>query len=243
MTTTNYKLTSNGKERIKSHADKLLVRAYDLHRAGCPLTNGDVQLATTTEADRAALAHLRNSSYYIPTTGHLTVWLPGGNGVTVSAKLLFRKLRGPEFPYRNNDMTILNLDALDEKKRASFVEWLNPTVRQHRMAVNMKRIVREFLDDHCGDSVASIYTRWPDFLNVLLDMGEQWARRARSLPSVKLVIYDWPEKGRSYDWYLDNIEKLEVIGGKLASARMIPASPAENAQVDVEVVDWEKGTG
>jgi hypothetical protein len=215
----------------------LLLRAVELHEAFCPLDVDDVINAITQEEERAAWMLLRHRQFYVPMAHSLQPWVRADEDVKLPAKVNF--ISSSRFPMLHTDPLFFDLDTLDDDKRQAFVEWLNAATRQRRIFKTAKALTDAFVDHHCGDSIASLHTRWPEFTIVLIEMGDPWPTRARNLTSIKRSEYDWPRSGETYDWYLDNMRKLEIVGGLLAEAQMLSVPEEKNALVRASVVDWK----
>lgn len=232
----NYRLDSSSQARseIFNAAQNLLRKNMALHQLGCPLNRNDVFTAVTTEEDRAAFDHMRKRGYYLPTNHYANAWVRG-EGVTNASKVRFR---ASAMPYVDSDRTEIafNLDSLDDTKRAKFIKWLNALNRETRLSAAAVKLAREFVNHWCGDSVASMSRRWPEFMLVLTSMHKPWPDRARNLGKVRMKQYEW---GAHYQWYLENMKRIEIVGGMFAGATMITV-PENKGEIAAEIVDWDK---
>jgi hypothetical protein len=234
----NYKLdhSQNARYDIYNAANNLLRKSMSLHACYCPLTRAEMLLASTTEVDRAAFEHIRQRKFYLPTNHYANVWVRG-EGVTTGTRV---KFRAPGLPYIDNETVSLtfDLDVLDNKRRAVFVKWLNALNRETRLYTVATAIAKEFVYTRCGSSVASMHRRWPEFMLVLTSMHKPWPDRARSLGKVRMAQYEWGS-GDDYNWYLENMKRIEIISTMLAGATMITV-PEDKAELRCEVIGWDK---
>jgi hypothetical protein len=236
----NHKLTPNNRQSIQSAMTGLLNRTVKMQELFCPLGAEDATIMATTEEDRAALAHLHRRKFYVATSSIFTVWVDDPC-LTVPAKIAFRCRTDSRFPVFDEGHKI-DLSALDDDNREKFVGWVNAATRQHRIVKAAIKIANQFLMLHGGDSVASLRTRWPEFMTVLLSLPSPWPERAREVMTVRRSEYGWPQSGATYDWYLDNMRNLEIVGGLLAGAQMMDV-PGDPSELIVSVVDWRDNAG
>jgi hypothetical protein len=237
----NYPISDSFRNTIKWKAESLLLRTVQLHEAFCPLSADDVTYGLTSGEDRDAFAHLKRRAIGVAQNDTLMFWVRGDD-VRVPAKVRAYSPQGYPFMMLNQDPLVFDLDTLTFDRRAEFVEWLNAATRQRRIFKGATALTDAFVAKHCGDSIASLHTRWPEFTVVLLELEDPWPARARNLTSIKRSEYDWLRPSESYDWYLDNMRKMEVAGGLLAEAQMIIV-PQDNSPIKFEVVDWKVEPG
>lgn len=234
----NYKFDSsqNARYDIYNAANMLLRKSMLLHACYCPLTRAEMLLASTTADDRAAFEHLKQRKFYLPTNHHANVWVRG-EGVTTGTRV---KFRASGLPYIDTETVSLtfDLDVLENKRRAVFVKWLNALNRETRLYTVATAIAKSFIYERCGSSVASMHRRWPEFMLVLTSMNKPWPDRARSLGKVRMAQYEWGSS-HDYNWYLENIKRIEIISTMLAGAIMITV-PEDRSELHAEIIGWDK---
>src|SRR5215467_12425059 len=218
----NHRLSKNGQrvddhDRLRDRAIAMLNSTVTLRAMNFPLDVEGVYNGCWTWEEQTALTTAKDMGIYIPHYNFMTVQVPVEAGIV---ELKIESSERDRFPSMDKKPWLYP-DRLGFKEEA-FLNWLTPLVTWHRKIEVASKLVRQFmnLEGYCGGSLASIRSRWPEFLVVPLSMDGLWPERVRDLGKVQRGHYDWVRGSKGYDWYLTNMDKLEIVGGILAGAQM-----------------------
>jgi hypothetical protein len=135
-----------------------------------------------------------------------------------------------------------DLDSLDQATQEKFVKWINEATRQRRLAFEVQKLVRTFVQEYCN-STAELLARWPG-LKILFNK-KPWPQRIRDVPRRGLYNWGWEKQGTTaVEWFVENERRMRAAEALLAGASMMDTGShprLDDTKPFAQIITWDGG--
>lgn len=261
----NFKLTDNAKSEIINEARRLLQYPVAAAQSGFPLsTTSMVVDACIPQPARKYLAGLQAMNAELHMTREICaiveetddipipvvlqinvpqripyVWSEQSHSVYAKEPFAQRELkpeRAVKLPF--------DLNALDPATQEKFIKWVNEATRQRRLAFEVTKLVRTFVQEYCP-STAHLLARWGGLKILFNKMPSPWPQRIRDVPRRGLYNWGWEKQDTTaVEWFVENERRMFAAEALLAGASMMDTGThptLDSTKPFAQIITWDGG--
>jgi hypothetical protein len=261
----NFKLTDNAKSEITSEARRLLQYPVAAAQSGFPLTTIEqVQETCIPQPARKYLAGLQAMGAILHESREIMAIVEENDEIPIPVLLQINvPLRMPyvwseqshsvyaKEPFHRREAKPMqaqklpfDLDSLDQPTQEKFIKWINEATRQRRLAFEVTKLVRTFVQEYC-DSTAHLLARWGGLKILFNKMPSPWPQRIRDVPRRGLYNWGWDKQSTTaVEWFVENERRMLGAEALLAGASMMDTGTHPTLDTNkpyAQIITWDGG--